>query len=347
MAQVTLKQIALDADVSEMTVSKVLSGRYQPTQRRAIQRAEHIRKIAMKLGYQPNAAAKAIRSGRFGAISLLMSVKPYRGALFSKMLIGITDTLAERDMKLTMARLADDQLTDAAKLPMFLRETCCDGMLVNYTDDVPEQMVDLIDAHRLPAVWVNTQREHDCVSMDDLNASSHATQQLIELGHKQIAYVDYTHGPTKVNPHYSVAYRREGYEQAMREAGLPSRQIRCQEGRLVPANKRVALSRSWLSRPDRPTAVVCYGPSNEALPIMHAAMMLGLDVPRDLSLITFGENHVELLGPSIGMMIQPTEMMGRHAVEMLIQKIANPTQNMPHEKLALTFDPCQTVVRPR
>lgn len=344
-APVTLKEIATQADVSEMTVSKVLSGRYQPTQKRAVARATKIRKIAQKLGYRPNAAAKAIRSGRFGSMALLMSVKPHRGALFQDMLFAIHDELASNDLKLTLARMTDEQLTDDAQLPKLLSEWCCDGMLVNYTDDVPQRMRDLINDHHLPAVWVNTLLDHDCVLLDDEPGSYQATQALLESGHRRIAFVDYTHGPEKIDPHYSAAARLAGYEKAMRHAGLTPHNILPTALLMTPREERVNISRHWLSLPDRPTAVVTYG-YEEVMPIMHAAMSLGLDVPRDLSLVTFGQSSMATLGPFIATMQLPTEEMGRRAVSMLLEKVAQPQELIPSVALPLTLDPGQTIAPP-
>ncbi len=342
---VTLKQIANRADVSEMTVSKVLSGRYQPTQRRAVARANRIREIAQKMGYRPNAAAKAIRLGRFGAMALLMSVKPHRGALFTDMLMSMHDTLAEHDLKLTLARMTDEQLTDDTQLPKLLNEWCCDGMLVNYTDDVPEKMVDLINAHHLPAVWVNTMREYDCVRIDDVTASRQATEALLAAGHTRIAYVDYTHGPASINPHYSAKARLEGYRQAMSQAGLQPREELTQTGEGVPRPDRVGFVMQWLDSPDRPTAVLCYG-QEEVLPIGFAAMSKGLVIPRDLSMVSFGEISLESMGPRLATMLLPTFEMGQQAVEMLIKKVAAPDRLFACKALDTRWDAGQTIAPP-
>lgn len=342
---ITLKEIATKADVSEMTVSKVLSGRYQPTQKRAVARATRIRQLAVKMGYRPNAAAKAIRSGRFGAIALLMSVKPYRGTLFQDMLFAIHDELAENDMKLTMARMNDEQLVDDSKLPKLLNEWCCDGMLVNYTDNVPQRMRDLISAHHLPAIWVNTLLDYDCVMLADIPGAVAATEALIQVGHKRIAFVDYTHGPDAVDPHYSANARLEGYRQAMQSAGLPRQKIFPIHGHHMPKEQRVQACCKWLSAPDRPTAVVVYG-GEEVYPILYAAQNVGIHIPNDLSIVTFGENIIELFGPRIAMMKLPTQLLGQRAVSMLLQKVSEPDRIFPSEQLPLTLDRGNTIVPP-
>jgi len=261
------------------------------------------------------------------------------------MLFGIHDRLAEHDLKLTLARMTDEQLTDGVQLPKLLGEWCCDGMLVNYTDDVPSRMRDLINDHHLPAIWVNTLLEHDCVYMDDEQGALAGTQALIAAGHRRIAYVDYTHGPDKVDPHYSVAARLAGYEKAMSEAGLRQRIVKAPTGVLMPRAQRIAFSESWLSAPDRPTAVVAYG-GEDVTTILYVAHGMGLKVPRDLSVISFGESCSSMFGPSVATMVLPTDQMGKRAVELLLEKVAMPDIMLPSLKLSLSFEPGQTIAPP-
>lgn len=69
----TLQQIAQQAGVTTATVSNVLSGRVQVQRSDAVKRARRIRRIARQLGYRPNAAARATRTGRTGCIGMLIS----------------------------------------------------------------------------------------------------------------------------------------------------------------------------------------------------------------------------------------------------------------------------------
>jgi len=332
---VTLDQIAKRANVSRMTISNVLNGYYQPTQKRAVERAERIRAIAREMGYMPNAAAKAIRAGKFGVASLLLSTKKRRSTLPENLLCGMHDALAERDMRLEVARLPDESLVDDATMPKLLSQRSADGLLIDYTHSIPEAMVQIIREHHLPAVWINSKQDADCVHSDDLRAGYDATRRLLEVGHRRVGYIDYSHGPDFLSPHYSAHDRRRGYERAMREAGLPSRVYMAEAGPNIPGPQRVGHARQMLEAPDRPTAVVTYG-RTEAAPIICAAGQIGLSVPEDLSLINIGEYPIGYLGPMLTTMILPQREMGRQAVDMLIEKIENPDRALPPR--ALPFD---------
>src|ERR1017187_5709734 len=68
-----LEQIAQEAGVSKMTVSRILRGRNVPVYRKAKERARQVLGIAERLNYRPNAAAKAVVSGKFNCATLLLS----------------------------------------------------------------------------------------------------------------------------------------------------------------------------------------------------------------------------------------------------------------------------------
>jgi LacI family transcriptional regulator len=342
---VSIEDIATRARVSRMTVSNILSGRLNPTRAAAVRRAERIRKIAAELGYRPNAAARAINSGRFNAISLLLSTARGRSSLFGGMLAALQDTLEANDTQLVLSRVPDEKLIDEQRLPRFLRETCVDGVLINYTDRIPERMGQIIERHRMPAVWINSVHEHDCVYIDDQHAGYHLTRHLLELGHRRIAFSDYAHGPAFDSPHYSVVARKAGYARAMAEAGLPPRWIAPAEGVRLWYPQRVPHAMEVLAADDRPTAIVCYG-QNDAVPHIYAAARLGLRVPQDLSVASFDEQPLELLGLRVTSMVLPEQAMGAAAGEMILHRVSEPGQSLPARVLQMTYEAGESTAPP-
>ncbi len=333
---VTIKEIASRLDVSEMTVSKVLNGAFEPVRPQSIARADRIRQLADQLGYRPNAAARTTRTGRFGAIGLLLSTSDNRSTLSELMFNGIQDRLAVDRLNMLVVKQPDETLTDATVFPRLVREACCDGLLIDYTHGVPHELIRLIERHRLPAIWLNNKRQYDCVHPDDQDAGRRATRYLLELGHRRIAYADYSQGPDFPNPHYSAADRRAGYEQAMQEAGLTPLFMIASQGHDVPSPQRVAFSRQWLATPDRPTAIVSYSGS-VTVPIFVAAVSLGLKVPGDLSIISMDDRQIVNLGPAITCLLVPQTETGRVGVEMLLNKIDQPQERLAAVAIPFTF----------
>jgi LacI family transcriptional regulator len=325
----TLDEIAKAAGVSRMTVSNVLNGKNKETWSSTAERAERIREIARELNYRPNAAAKAVVTGRFGGIGLLLSRNESSGTLFPSTFRAVREALGERDLHLTVGDLPDAQLTNEQFVPKILREWAADGLLINYIASIPPRMQELIDQHHIPSVWLNTRLEHNCVFPDDYAAAAQATQHLIELGHRRIAFLQ-----NAVSSHYSVQERENGYRKAMQSARLQPVVIGYQDTPQLP--KAQEFSRSWLLGPDRPTAVVSYE-LNYALPVYCAAMQLGLQVPRDLSIITMHEKEASEYGVDLSTMLIPGAVMGNRAVEMIVERIKNPSVPLQSSAIAFTF----------
>jgi LacI family transcriptional regulator len=332
--RITLQHVAKKCGVSIHTVSKVLGGHahlFRVETRKAVEQA------ARDLGYLPNLSARAIRQGRFGGIALLSSIREHLSNLPPTLLVGLSQSLNARDLHLTFAQLPDELLTSETKTPKVLRALMADGFLVNYHARVPPALIDLLERHRFPSIWLNFKRPRDAVYLDDLRAAKTVTQHLLERGHRRIAYVDYVHCLTDRSEHYSAFDRRDGYVAAMRAAGRKVNTIG------IPAGEArgdiVARSRAILKGTRRPTAVLTYS-STELLPVSHAAAWLRLRIPQDLSLATFGD------GPSYGRnltrMLNPWEKLGHAAVEMLVKKIASPNRTFAAKALPFAFEPGET-----
>jgi LacI family transcriptional regulator len=167
-------------------------------------------------------------------------------------------------------------------------------------------------------VWINTVLKADCVYPDDFNAGKRATEHLLQLGHRKIAFVQ-----AADSNHYSVEQRCAGYTTAMQDA-------RCQTSVVSRPSTSVTDNaieplRAWLSGPNRPTAIVAYE-AVYAVPVFCAALSMGLRIPQDISLVTLHDKPVTEPGICISTMLIPAEEMGKAAVDMVLQKIAKPDE---------------------
>lgn len=336
----TIRQIAEQCGLSLSTVSHVLgtrSEKFRPETRKRVLDA------ARELGYRPNSSARAIRSGRFGCMALLKSAeKGGRSYLPELLLDGVSDELTDHHLHLVLAKLPDERLTSEGYVPKILSELLADGLLVNYQFDFPRKLLDLIDRHRLPSIWINVRHETDSVRPEDIDAARQATAYLLGLGHRRVAYVNYF-GQDRERAHYSMKDRFQGYSAAMRQAGLKPRNLAV--ARKASSDERLANASAWLSEPDRPTAVVAYA-GRTLGPILLAAAARGIRVPQDLSLITFGDDIQNLLGVPVSHMAIPWYQIGRVAVDMLREKVRDPARVLPTRVLAQRLEEGATCAPP-
>jgi len=316
----TLAEIAQECGVAISTVSYVLRGK-QREARISEARSEQILAVARRLDYRPNAAAVAMRRGRFNAIGLAVSEIPGRAAVFPDLLDGLLRTTRARDWHLVFGMLSDEQFDARGPLPRILREWSIDGLLIDYLFDFPSELAHALDEHRLPTLWLNRRHAGDCVHPDDLAAAESATRHLITVGHRRIAYLT-----GNASGHYSHQDRREGYTTAMRAAGLaPNVAL---SGRLLPRPERVAAVIDLLRTPNRPTAILTYE-ADDALAVQTAALTLGLRLPQDLSLIGIHDRPIDIAGIPITTWLIPAAALAERGVELLTAKIADPDAVLP------------------
>ena len=339
-----LRRIAAEVGVSPNTVLRVLRGQNKEVWPSAVRRAEEIRGLAQRLGYMPNGSARAMRRGRFDAVALVLSTDRGRSYLPDDLFNAIHDALAARGMRLIVTKLPDETLTSRDLVPAILREWSCDGLLINYTDHIPRAMIDLVGRYKLPAIWINSRQPADCVYYDDFGGAMAATEHLLRLGHRNVTYLDFVGSDDPRGAHYSRIDRYEGYAQAMRLAGLTPTPAGTFAG--VPVAERLEVTRALLASPSRPTALLSYDPGDRTL---YAAALAGLRVPQDLSLLSFaprppasagrGETFI---GRGLTTMRVPAEQAGAQAVQMLLNKIADPEEKQAARVVPLELEPGDT-----
>ena len=322
---VTIKEIARRTGLSIPTVGNVLG---RSASRYSADTRQRVLKACQELGYKPNSSARAMRQGRFGCAALVLSRSKQQthSHIPAGLLDGLDDALAQHDMHLTVSRLTDEELSSDNFLPKVLRESMADGMIVNYTHEIPQGMLDLIHAHHAPAVWLNAKLKEDCVYPDDFGAARAATQHLLSMGHKRIAFVHFI-SPTvfsvpfeEARPrfHYSDADRVNGYASAMRDARLSPRLV-CDD-RYVRDEEQRDACRALLAGADRPTAVLLYS-DRDLSSLVCTAAELKLSIPRELSVVVFHPGQLFAGGKHVSVVQVPTEQIGRLAVAMLMRKL--------------------------
>ena len=236
------------------------------------------------------------------------------------LLRGLIGGLQQEGMHLGTVRLDEQPRADV--LEELMTSCHAQALIINYHYGIPRPLIEFVRHSPLPAVWINSHQETDCISPDDIQAASELTRHLIALGHKRIAYCDLDSDFTRHDIHVSCLDRLAGYEQAMASAGLTPQVMGCE--RPSPSKQRVAAAVAMLGRADRPTAIIAYN-SHTAMPLFLAATgQLGLRVPRDLSLAHFCSEEQDEAGAGLTAMAIPWRQMGMTAAHMLGQRLADP-----------------------
>ena len=346
----TMQDIADRVGVHRVTVSNVLNQRLSMRRPDAARRAAEIRRVAHELGYRPNAAAKATRTGRTGIIGMIRSPRLSHSVHASAFDAGLDEALHARGLCLLRDIIDDPAGPKPAEAPRIVREDAVDGLLVNYAIGTPPAVRDLIDRCRIPTVWINRKRDENCVHPADEGVAREATRYLIEHGHRDIIFVDQADRADEddqpLDLHYSVADRRLGYFGVMSHAGLKPRHHRIPRraaGVYRPGRELEDFCR-LLSRPDRPSAVLIGG-GGGGRTLVAAAWKLGLRVPEDLSIITFDNDAHADREIAVDRVLVPYAPMGRCAVDEVCALIEAPDTPRPPVVVPFEFHRVGTVAR--
>jgi len=306
---VTIRDVALAAGVHVSTVSRALN-----PDKRSLISAEVLKVVeeaARKLGYRPNRAASALRTGRTHTIGVL--VPDITNPVFPPILQGIEASAAARGYFVFVTNVVDHALARPIVERMLAQRV--DGLVLAIaTRDDP--LVDYIGKAGLQAVLVNRADETGrlpAVVSDDRLAMKLAVDHLVSLGHRRIAHLA---GPQNVP---TGVGRRQGVEQALRDRGLELASVEECEGYSREAG-RAAMQR-LLDGHERPQAVVCCN-DLVALGAYDVLRERGIRVPQDISIT--GHNDmplVDMVNPPLTTIRLPHRELGWRAAEMLFDGI--------------------------
>lgn len=330
------------AGVAPITASRVYRGSPNVSEKTR----EKVLTAGQQCGYRLHAGARSLRTRRFDSIGLLLSTREHHSHLSERLLLGIADALEARRQSFQIMRCTDEQLTTPTFVPRMLAERMVDGLLINYTTDIPPLFVRRLHDQSPPSVWINTRRETDCVYFDFLGGAMKAVHRLAEIGHRSIAYLDLSNNLAKPGTtHYSAADACEGCHRAAMAQGANIHFQALNTG-LVPGSERVNAALAILRASNRPTALLAYS-DHHALACVHAAILLGLRIPEDLSIVVFTNEHpCDKSGTHFDALVVPDYAMGRTAADRLMIKIKSPERALPPTRIELSLLPGHTCAPP-
>lgn len=328
MAGPTMEDIAKRAGVSRSLVSLVMQGspKVSPHRRDAVLKA------AAELGYRPNAHARNLARRSTRTIGVLLS--DLHNPFFAEVYDGIEATASKAGFDL-LATTGGRRPTGEREAVETLMELRVDGIILA---GARLPTADIVAAAREVPVALVTRvvrdRSVDWVTSDEAHGAALAVEHLVELGHQRILHIDGGHGA-------GAHARRKGYLKAMERFGL-DREIRVERGDFTEVSG-VTATRHAFQRADPPTAVFA---ANDlcALGVLSELNDLGLDIPGDVSVV--GYDNTALAGlHSINLTTidQPRLAMGHHAMQAVLDRITQPTQDGSHPPLRAVLPPALVV----
>lgn len=307
----TLNDVAALAGVSRQTVSNALNA---PDLLRA-ETLTHVQAAIEQLDYRPNRNARSLRTQRSGLIGFgTFRPKPDRlWNVLDRFLHAVTDAARRADYHVVVFT-PENETQELEMYGSLLRTRSIDGFIltdVEADDDRPAWL----RRHRAP--FVSLGRTPDMndpwVDVDGAAGTSRAVDHLVELGHRDIAFLGWPEG-NRVGDD-----RHDGWRGAMERHGLTGRGGVARDHDTMTAAHRAGRR---LLEEQRATAIVAAS-DTMAVGALRAAHDLGRTVGQDLALVGFDDTpSAPLLTPPLTSLAQPLEKVGQLLVESLAAQLS-------------------------
>jgi LacI family transcriptional regulator len=320
--------VARLAGVAPSTVSFVLN--QTPGQTISEETRQRVLQAVAELDYRPNRAAQGLRQGRTATVGFVSHDADF-GVFVASLIKGAHEASVRQGNLLVLVNTGGSN-RQAAQLVADLLDRQVDALIfaVSGTRSVvlPE------GAGRVPTILVNCFARGDpapAILPDEVRGGRDATQALLDLGHRDIAYL------TGSVSGWATKARLRGFREALRGAGLDPRDHTVLAGN-YQTDSGYVLARDLLRRGPRPTAIMC-GNDRMAVGALLALAEAGIRVPEDVSVLGYDDQFqvAAEIHPALSTVRLPFHAMGRLAAEQLAagRPAATPGRTLVHCPLVM------------
>ena len=304
----TVSEVARLAGVGTTTVSRVINGgeRVDP------KTLERVNRAIEELGYMPNNAARILRGGRTRTIGLL--IPSIADPFFSSCAEAAQAIARANDSLLIVITTQNDPHTEIENVNVLMRHRA-DGLIIAPANSQSQTLRDLLQRLAVPVVAMDRPLSGSripSVVADNFAGAQAATRHLIEHGCRRIVCLT---GETTL---YTIRERIRGYRKVVESAGLP-----CILDTSIRNYKSAEYAvESMMAGAEPPDAIFTLKNSTTIF-TFEALQKLRIAVPKSLKLVGYDDFELaSTVRPSITVIQQPVDEIGRIAAEILFEDLA-------------------------
>jgi LacI family transcriptional regulator len=303
-----MRDVARHAGVSLKTVSRVVNGEVGVR----AETTEKVNAAISALGFRRNDIARALRGGK-RTRSLGLVVKDVANPFYSQIARGVEEIARTNDL-LVISGCSDEDPARERHLIRSLCERRVDGLLVVPSGNDHRYLIPEINMGT-PAVFIDRPPEDaleaDVVLIDNVGGARAAVAHLIERGHRRIACLVDLPGI------FTARERRRGYDEALREHGVPVDESLVRVGQHDVAGAESAMA-ELLALGDPPTAVFT-GNNRLTVGALRAIQAAGTGT----ALVGFDDLELaDMLATPVTVVAHYPAEMGRRAAGLLCRRMA-------------------------
>lgn len=307
---ITLKDVALAANVSRATAARALSSYGYVGDETALR----VQQAADRLGYRANRVAKALRSGQLPIVGFVPG--DIQNPFFAHIAHDLEVELRQQGRNLLIAS-SEENVEQEKELLESLRSLGLRGFILAPASSSDTRHIAKMVREGMACVLIDRVAEGvrcDSVIVDNKAGAHEAISYLVANGHRRIGFL------TEGSQIFTAQERQAGYLMALADHGI------------APDESLIALSRSAVehaidatirlfSQRDRPTALFTV----DSLMTQGALLGLrsmGLGIPHDVSLIGFDDfDLATFTDPQITVVAQPIAHIGPLAARLLVERL--------------------------
>ncbi|MDE3839934.1 catabolite control protein A [Bacillus methanolicus] len=303
---VTIYDVAREANVSMATVSRVVNGNpnVKPATRKKVM------EVIERLGYRPNAVARGLASKKTTTVGVI--IPDISSTFFAELTRGIEDIATMYKYNIILSNSDQNKEKELHLLNTMLGKQV-DG-IVFMSGNITSEHVEEFEKSPVPIVLAGSIEETEkipSVNIDYDQAVYDVVQSFIEKGHKEIAFViGPLHEP--INKEKKLA----GYKRALENSGIPYREEFIIEGDYTYDSGIEAIEK-LLEMDSKPTAIFV-GSDEMALGVIHGAEDKGYKIPDDFEVVSSDNTRLTLMvRPQLTTIVQPLYDIGAVAMRLL------------------------------
>jgi len=305
----TIYDVSVLAGVSLATVSRVINKNGNVSEKTT----KKVMEAMDSLGYRPNAIAQSLASNRSNSIGIL--IPELCGPFFGNLMAGAEKRLRDANKHVIITAGHSNEESEKAGIEFLLSRNC--DALILHLDALSDDYLEALCDKGIPLVIINRYIKplHDrCIYLDNKTGGYLATKELLDLGHRKIAYI--------AGPHWKedAKARFEGHTQALRETGIKLEDELVYMGDFKQESGTEGL-KTLLNSNHQFTALVCAN-DEMASGAMAYAREQGMQLPEELSIIGF-DNIVysSYLFPALTTINYPVEEMAKMAAALILKEV--------------------------
>jgi len=320
--KVSMKDIAKELNISITTVSFVINGK---SEQKGISLAtsNKVRELIKKRGFNPNSAARMLRTGKSKTIGLIVEDI---GNYFFGNIAKIIEVEANKNGYNVFYSSTENNDNTAVELINKMRNSSVDGYIITATQGIKEE-IQKLKKENIPFVLIDRLMpdvETNYVILDNYSGSYDLTTHLLDNGYSNIGFISI------VSEMSMMTEREKGFSNALADA---------QNSKAISISLKFSFSDSHEEMIAAIQAFVLQNPNLDAL--FFATNYLGvlgiealqkckLNIPSDIAIVSFDDNDLfRLLTPSITVAAQPIHEIATASINLLL-KIINKELRSSH-----------------